>query len=104
MSKVIAIDIGNIQFRAIFAYRHNQSIPVQYTFLRMIIGYLKKLNVTLDDSVIFCCDYGSWRKDIDKTYKAQRQEFRESKEEAAWWEARYEEFNDLFAKLKILEK
>lgn len=101
MNRVIVIDIGNIQFKAIFAYRNNQSIPVAYTFLRMIIGYLKRLNATLDDKIIFAMDYGSWRKDLDKTYKAQRQEFRESKEEKSWWETRYAEFKDLYEKINV---
>lgn len=101
MERIILLDVGAIQFRAIFAYRKNQNIPVTYTFLNMVSGYLKRLNATLDDTVIMCQDYGSWRKDIDKTYKAQRKDFRESKEEAKWWEARYEEFNSLYDRLDI---
>jgi 5'-3' exonuclease len=101
MPKIILIDVGSIQFRAIFAYRNNQSIPVTYTFLNMVTGYLKRLEVTLDDTVIMCQDYGSWRKEIDKTYKAQRQDFRESKEDKAWWQARYDEFNNLYEQMKL---
>jgi 5'-3' exonuclease len=101
MERLILIDGGAIQFRAIFAYRNNSNIPVTFTYLRMIVGYLKKLNATLDDTVILALDYGSWRKQIDKTYKAQRQDFRESKEEKSWWDTRYKEFNDLYDKMKI---
>ncbi|MBU0581323.1 MAG: hypothetical protein KKA19_09115, partial [Candidatus Margulisbacteria bacterium] len=78
MNKVILIDVGNIQFKSIFAYRNNPQIPATYVFLRMIIGYLKKLDVKLDDLVLCCQDYGSWRKKEDKLYKAQRKDFRES--------------------------
>ena len=65
------------------------------TYLRMIIGYLKKLEATFDDIVIIAEDFGSWRKEIDKNYKAQRKDFRESIEEANWWKQRYQEFNEL---------
>ena len=71
------------------------------TYVKMIIGYLKKIEVTLDDKIVICEDYGSWRKDIDKAYKAQRKDFRESKEEASWWTEQYEAMNDL---MKTLEK
>lgn len=100
-NKTIIIDGGNIQFRAIFAFRNNPNIPCVYTYLRMVIGYLKRLNVTLDDTVIIAQDFGSWRKAIDKTYKAQRKDFRESFEEKEWWEERYREFNNLYEQLKI---
>jgi 5'-3' exonuclease len=101
VNRLIAIDSTNLQFRAIFAYRNNPNVPVTYTYLRMLVGYFKKLNITLEDMVVLALDYGSWRKQVDKTYKAQRQEFRESFEEKAWWEARYKEFNDLYEKMKI---
>lgn len=101
MHRIIILDATNIQFRAIFAYRQNTAIPCIYTFLRMIVGYFKKLNVTLDDTIILALDYGTWRKDYDKKYKAQRQEFRESFEEKEWWEARYKEFNDLYEKIAL---
>jgi len=101
MGKIIAIDGGNIQFRAIFSFRNNQAIPCGYTYLSMIVGYLKQLNVTLEDKIIIAQDFGSWRKDLDKTYKAQRKDFRESKEDPKWWEARYAEFNDLYEKLRL---
>ena len=47
------------------------------TYLKMVVGYLKKIGVTLDDKVIMAEDYGSWRKEIDKNYKAHRKAFRE---------------------------
>ena len=101
MERIILIDNGAVQFRAIFAYRNNQSIPVTWTYCNMISGYLRRLNVTFDDTIIMCVDYGSWRKDIDKNYKAQRQDFRESFEEKQWWQDRYDEFNDLYDKLNV---
>jgi len=100
-SRVIVIDGTNIQFRAIFNYRNgNQKIPCTYTFLRMLIGYLKRLEVTMDDIIILALDFGSWRKKVDKKYKAQRQEFRESFEEKQWWEKRYKEFHNIYEQIK----
>jgi 5'-3' exonuclease len=67
----------------------------------MMISYLKKIGVTLDDRVVIAEDYGSWRKDIDKDYKSQRKAYRESKEDADWWKEMYGEFNDFIPKLEI---
>ena len=98
--KLVVIDSGNIMHKAIFAFRNNSQVPCVYTYFRMIIGYLKKIGVTLDDKIIICEDYGSWRKDIDKNYKAQRRDFRESKESAEWWSEVYGEFNNFIPKLE----
>jgi 5'-3' exonuclease len=99
MSKLIVLDWGGITHRAIFAFRNNSQIPFTYTILRMVIGYFKRLGVTLDDRVIVAEDYGSWRKDIDKEYKSQRKAFRESKEDAGWWAEVYKEANEFTEKL-----
>ncbi len=99
--KVIAIDSGNILHRAIFAYMANPQVPCCYTYMRMVIGYLKKFDITLDDQIIICQDYGrSWRKGLDHSYKAQRKEAREQKKDAAWWKERYGEFDRLFESLE----
>ena len=99
MNKLVIIDNGNIIHKAIFAFRTNGQVPATYTYFRMIISYLKKLGVTLDDQIIIAEDFGSWRKDIDKNYKAQRKAFRESKEDADWWREMYKEFNDFVKKI-----
>jgi hypothetical protein len=65
----------------------------------MILGYLRILGATLDDLIIVAQDYGSWRKEIDPSYKAQRREFRESKKPAEWWATVYKEFNNFIPKL-----
>jgi len=146
MSKLIVIDGGNIQFRAIFAYSAQYKTELKHiiyshntinelgeeelgeevyseeeareildgkienreifvmnpciTYLKMIIGYLKKIEVTLDDKIIIAEDYGSWRKDIDKNYKAQRKDYRESKEDADFWRDTFKNFNELIPKLE----
>lgn len=99
MKKVIILDFGYIQHRAIFAFRHNCAVPVTYTILKMIVGYLKKIGMTPDDLVIVAQDYGSWRKLEDKNYKAQRKDYRESLEDADWWKEVYREVNEFVQKL-----
>jgi len=101
MSKLIVIDNGNIMHKAIFAFRNNSQVPATYTYLRMAISYLKKIGVTLEDKVIMAEDFGSWRKDIDKEYKAQRKAFREDKESKEWWDEMYGEFNAFIPKLEM---
>jgi len=99
MSKLIVIDSGNIKFKAIFAFRNNSTVPVVYTYFRMIISYLKKLGAALDDEVIIAEDFGSWRKAIDSNYKAQRRELREEKEDKSFWDEMWKEFNDFLPKI-----
>jgi 5'-3' exonuclease len=100
MNKTIIIDGGLIMHRSIFAYMNNQQVPGTYTYLRMIIGYLKRIGIDSETKIIIAQDYGkSWRKDIDTSYKAQRKEKREEKQNAEWWKERYGEFDDLFEKL-----
>lgn len=99
MSKLIVVDSGNIMHKAIFAFHNSSTIPATYLYMSMLIGYFKKIGVTLDDMVIIAEDYGSWRKEIDKNYKAQRRDYRESKEDADWWSEMYKEFNEFLPKL-----
>jgi 5'-3' exonuclease len=99
MKKLIVLDWGNITHRAIFAFRNNSQVPFTYTMLRMVIGYLKKIGVTLEDRIVIAEDFGSWRKDIDKEYKAQRKAYRESKEDSQWWAEVYKEANEFTVKL-----
>jgi len=99
MRKLIVIDHANIMFKSIFAWRNSPMMPVTYLYLSQITGYLKKIGITLDDTIIVAQDYGSWRKDICKEYKAQRKEFRESKEDDSFWQEMYKEFNELIIKL-----
>jgi len=101
MSKIIVIDNGNIMHKAIFAFRNNYGVPATYTYMTMIVSYLKKVDAKIEDTIIIAEDFGSWRKKIDPTYKAQRKAFREDKESAEWWATMYKEFNDFFPKLNV---
>lgn len=72
------------------------------TYLKMIIGYLKKISVTLDDLIIVAEDFGSWRKAEDKDYKAQRAGLRENKMPNEWWKDQYQNFNDFISEIKMV--
>jgi len=80
-------------------FKATYKLPPVYTYLRMAIGYLKQLKFSPEDLVVVAQDFGSWRKEKDPMYKAQRQEARESKGSGMWWKQRYAEFNDLYDKL-----
>ncbi len=100
MGKVIVLDEGYIKHRAIFASIANESTPSTYMFLKMIIGYFKKIGLDADDTVIVAVDFGNWRKEVDISYKAQRKEAREQKKSPEWWKSTYNDFNELY---KILD-
>lgn len=101
MSKIIVLDWGYIMHRAIFSFMRSSQVPATYTAMRIIIACLKKVGVTIEDKVIMACDCGkSWRKIEDTNYKAQRKEYRESKEDADWWKEVYSEFNEFEKKLE----
>jgi 5'-3' exonuclease len=99
-NRIILIDSTNIQFRAVFSYRKNPQIPATWLYLNMITAYLNALKVDLDDKIILAQDFGSWRKEVDPTYKAQRKDYRESLEEKQWWDTRFKEFHDLYIQLE----
>jgi 5'-3' exonuclease len=103
MNKIICVDGGNVMHRAIFSSMSNpDTVPSTYTYLRMIVGYLKRLEVTLDDKVIIAQDYGrSWRKGLDHNYKAQRKAVREERKPQEWWKEQYESFDKLYEKLEV---
>ena len=77
--KNIFLDFGVFMFRAIFASVNNPSVPATYTTMSMILSNLKHVGVHPDDRVIIAVDSskGSWRKEIDSQYKANRKAQRE---------------------------
>lgn len=71
------------------------------TYVRMIVGYLKKIGIDNDTEILVAEDYGkSWRKITDPLYKKQRKAFRESRMPEEWWSSTYESFNKFIAKLE----
>jgi len=102
MNKVIVFDGGNYLHKAIFAFRNNYNVPATYTYMRMLIGDLKKVKFESSDQVIIAQDSGrSWRKEEDPNYKAQRKAAREGQESPEWWKEMYGEFNDFIPKLEM---
>lgn len=99
--KVICVDGGYILHRSIFAFMTNPQAPATFTYMSMIVSYLRKLEVTLDDQIIIAQDYGrSWRKSLDHNYKAQRKDAREQKFPPEWWKKQYDLFNAFFEQLE----
>jgi hypothetical protein len=60
---------------------------------------LKKIGIEKDTLIIIAQDFGSWRKNLDPNYKAQRKEVRETFEEEQWWKDKYEEINEFIKQL-----
>ncbi len=96
MSRVIVIDSGYVQFTAIHVFRKTYAMPATDIYLSMILGYLKLLNATIDDTIIIAQDSfkGSWRRSIYPEYKAQRKGNREAQEDKEWWDEVFGEFNE----------
>lgn len=104
MRKIILIDFGIFQHKAIFSYhsslkRTSNVPPPEYTCLSMMIAALKKIGVGKKDTVIIAVDskYGSWRRDVEKDYKANRKEAR--KKFDINWKDMYNRMNRLLKQI-----
>ncbi len=98
MNKVILIDWGMAIHIAGYASINNKAVPPTYTVCAMLISYLRKIGVDESDTVIIAVDgRNSWRKDYEKTYKANRPEQREKS--GLDWNILYAEFNELLLQL-----
>jgi len=98
MNKVIAIDGGNIIFRAILLKggllkRKAEGLlpaeqfiaPIKHTYFSMLISTLKRIGVNKEDIVIVALDArNSWRKAFYRSYKGQRAEARKRQEYVNW--------------------
>jgi len=84
-NKIIFLDYGMFLHRAIFAWRNNKEVPVEYTCLNMMLSCLRKVGVEPYDTIIVAVDYGhSWRKEVEKQYKGDRAEKRKTYEDINW--------------------
>lgn len=97
--RVILIDAGYFMFTSIFVGEKNKGVPSTYTALSMLIGNLKRVGITPEDLVIIAVDSkkGSWRKDVDPAYKANRKASREKHN--IDWDAEFKAFNELYERL-----
>ena len=77
--KVVFLDFGVFMHRAIFAGANNERIIPTYLALTMMLACLNRIEIYPDDLIIVAVDSpkGSWRKDIDIAYKANRRKARE---------------------------
>ena len=101
--RVIFIDYSVFMYSAIFAAQRsgNSQIPPTYTTMSMILGNLRLLNVTPDDKIIIAIDSnkGSWRKEKDKQYKANRKELREKHD--IDWNKMFTDYRNLMKNIDI---
>lgn len=91
--KYILVDWGYIMFRAIFACAEERPFLTVYTALNMMIANIKRVGLEKEDIVIIAVDSpaGSWRKDYDANYKANRKAFRAKY--TIDWKSQFSQFN-----------
>lgn len=102
MNRVILIDWSVFMFRAIFAsYKNKNGPPATYSTLTMILSCLRELDVSIDDKIIVAIDSkkGSWRKEIDSDYKANRKAKRQ--EFDIDWDYYFKQYDKLKYNLSI---
>jgi len=101
MSRVLLIDFNVFMFRAIFSWYKNKKPAATYTALNMILSCLKRVEIKKDDIVIISLDSpkGSWRREYDFKYKANRKALREKYD--INWDAMFNMFTSLLYKLDM---
>lgn len=101
MMKVILIDFNIYMFRSIFSWYKNKQIPATYATLVMMLGDLRRVGLNKDDIVIMAIDspLGSWRRQLDKSYKSTRKDFREKFK--IDWDYMFKQFNKLLTILDM---
>jgi len=109
--KIILVDWGFIMHQAIFSFEASMKRrlempdmfvpPSTYVAMSSFIGCLKKIgyDTEVGDKVILTCDgRHSWRKEIEKSYKANRKEDREKHN--INWEEEYKKHDELLQKIE----
>lgn len=111
MNKLIVLDNGYFQHRAIFSYINIEDKAKEkgektyfsfahYNYMSMIISCLKIIEIDYNDVIILAQDRGSWRKEYYKEYKADREEKKEQIRSKDWWTEMYQSFNIFLSKLE----
>jgi len=93
--KVVFLDWGVFLHKAIFASQKS-SVSSIYVALTMIVGDLKKVGISPNDTIILAVDShgkGNWRKDLDSQYKSTRRKKRE--DTGIDWETHFCMFENL---------
>jgi hypothetical protein len=102
-NKVVLIDWSVFIHKSIFAWRNNKEVSPGYTAMNMVIASLKNFFLSPEDIVIFALDSHdgkSWRKALDRNYKANRKEKRDKSEDIDW-KYMFKQFDNLLEILKI---
>jgi len=98
--KVIFIDWFVFVHKAIFAQRIPSAPPSTWNCMNMIISCLTKIGVEPFDTIFIATDYmGSWRKQYEKEYKANRKELRDAQKDVDW-KTQFALFDDLLDQIK----
>jgi len=95
-SKVIFLDWGIFMYRSIFCWERTRAVPPTYTAMSMVIACLKLIDLTPEDVIIIAVDSykGSWRREVDSNYKANRKADR-AKHLDIDWDTQFRKFNEL---------
>ena len=101
MGKMIWVDWGFLMFRAIFMWEKLRKVSPTYTCLNMLQSNIRKVGLDEDDIVIIAVDSpkGSWRKEIDPAYKANRKAKRA--EHDIDWKKIFADFTDVLENLEM---
>jgi 5'-3' exonuclease len=74
--KVVVLDYGYFVHTAGHANKNSPDFT-GFTAMSMIIANLREIKISKEDLIIIACDKGhSWRKELEKQYKANRKEIR----------------------------
>ena len=98
MTKVIFVDFSIFLYAGVFsAAKINQYAP--YLSLKSVLACLKCIEINKDDIIIFAVDSGkgSWRKELEPCYKANRKDIRDKT--GLDWDKRFEEYNAMLEQL-----
>lgn len=101
-NKVIFIDWNLFVHRAIYGcLARNELRFATFMCARMIFACLKRIEIHKEDLIILAVDspLGSWRKDVDSNYKANRKELRAKA--GIDWSIQYAEFNALLENFEV---
>lgn len=100
-NKVVFIDWGLYMHKSIFGMERNpMKIPATYSCLRKILNTLATIGLKETDTVVVAIDgKGSWRREIDPSYKANRKQKRD--DSGIDWYHWFGEFNKLVERLDI---
>ena len=98
--KVVFVDSSYLMFRALYACR--DAFMAQSVYQKMLFSSLQRLHLDPDDIVILALDSpkGSWRRDFDSLYKANRKEQREECVDIDW-EKSFKLFENTISRLYL---